>query len=172
MELDNIVALIKNGVEQNYQRQVWADLGAGTGAFTHALSTLLNGKSMIYAVDKDMRSMDQISIDADVELVKLNQDFTEKLYFDEGLNGIVLANALHFIQNKTSLIKSLQSNLLPDGRIIIVEYGITHGNQWVPFPVNFTSLNALAVEAGFKNVVKLVELPSQYHRSMYSAMLS
>lgn len=172
MELNIIMELIKNGVDQNNQRQVWADLGAGTGTFTHALSKLLFEKSKIYALDKDKRSLDQISIDSKVELVKLNQDFNDKHYFNEDLDGIILANALHFVQDKTSLLKSLRGNLLPGGRLIIIEYDITQGNQWVPFPINFMELKALAIAAGFKNVAKLAEVPSQYHRSMYSARLS
>ncbi len=172
MELDKIIELIRNGVEQNHQRQVWADLGAGTGAFTYALSTLLIERSKIYAVDKDKQLLDQISVDSNVELVKLNQDFNEKLNFDEVLNGIILANALHFVQDKISLVKTLRADLLPGGRLIIVEYNITQGNQWVPFPISLIELKALALATGFKSIVKLAEVPSQYHRSMYSAMLS
>lgn len=172
MELDKIIELIINGVEQNHQRQVWLDLGAGAGAFTYALSTLLFEKSKIYAVDRDKQSMDQIKVDSNVELVKLNQDFNEKLNFDEVLNGVILANVLHFVQDKISLVKSLRADLLPGGRLIIIEYDITQGNQWVPFPIRFIELKALALATGFRNIVKLAEVPSQYHRTMYSAMLS
>ena len=140
MDFDRVIALIKNGVEQNNQRQVWADLGAGKGAFTHALSTLLIEKSKIYAVDKDKQFLDQISLDPSVELVKLEQDFTERIYFDELLNGIIMANAMHFVEDKSSLIKSLRKNLLPEGRLIIVEYDIIQGNSWVPFPISFMEL--------------------------------
>jgi trans-aconitate methyltransferase len=172
MEAMKIIELIKDGVVQNNQRQVWADLGAGSGAFTHALSGLLYEKSKIYAVDRDKQSLDQISIDSTIELVKMNRDFNDQLHFGEALNGILFANALHFVQEKIPLLKSLRSLLLPDGRLIIVEYDIRQGNQWVPFPVDFMELNVLALKAGFKNVVKLAEIPSQYHRSMYSALLS
>ncbi len=171
MELNILFELIKNGVEQNNQRQVWADLGAGAGAFTYALSTLLFERSKIYAVDKDKRSLDQISIDSNVELVKLNQDFMDSLFFEDPLNGIILANALHFVLDKRSLVKSLRGHLLPDGRLIIIEYDITQGNQWVPFPIRFQELKSLALTAGFKKVIKLAEVRSQYHRSMYSALL-
>jgi ubiquinone/menaquinone biosynthesis C-methylase UbiE len=172
MELNKIIALIKNGVDQNHQRQVWADLGAGSGAFTVALSTLLQRESKIYAIDKNVQSLSQISVNSTIELIKLNQDLNDFLYFDEPLNGILLANALHYIQDKASLINSLRSKLTEGGRIVIVEYDIVTGNQWVPFPISFDELKKLTSAMGFKHVVKLAEVPSQYHRSMYSALLS
>ncbi len=172
MELERIKELIQNGVDQNHQRQVWAELGAGSGAFTYALSTLLMEQSKIYAVDKDVLLLNQISIKSTVELIKLNTDIKEQLHFDELLNGIMLANSLHYIQDKLSLIKSLRSVLKEDGRVMIVEYDITQGNQWVPFPISFPELKSLVLAAGFKKVIKLAEVPSLYHRSMYSALLS
>jgi len=171
MEQDKIIALIKNGVDQNHQRQAWADLGAGSGAFTFVLSTLLQQESKIYAVDKNVQSLNKISVGAGIELIKRNQDLNDPIDFDEPLNGILLANALHYIKDKTSLIKSLRSKLTEDGRMIIVEYDITIGNQWVPFPISFGELKKMALAIEFKEVIKLAEVPSQYHRSMYSAML-
>jgi trans-aconitate methyltransferase len=171
MEREKIVELLKNGVDQNHQQQVWADLGAGSGAFTQALSSLLIEGSKIYAVDKDSRSLNIISVLSCIELIRLNSDFDQELRFDELLDGIILANSLHYIYDKTSLLKSLRSKLTTDGRVIVVEYDIAIGNRWVPFPITFDELGTLARNVGFHNVVKLGEIPSQYHRSMYSALL-
>ncbi len=171
MEQEKIIELIKNGVDQNHQRQVWADLGAGGGAFTRALSSLLMEGSKIYAVDKDSRSLNKISIESTVELIKLNKDFDENLHFDESLNGVILANSLHYIHDKASVFTSLRGKLAIDGRVIVIDYDIAVGNQWVPYPITFNELEALARNVGFHDVVKLGEVPSQYHRSMYSALL-
>jgi trans-aconitate methyltransferase len=172
MVFERVKELIHNGVDQNKQRQVWADLGAGSGTFTYALSTLLNDQSKIYAVDKDVRLLNQISINPTIELIKWEKDFNEPLHFNEPLNGIMLANSLHYIQDKATLMKYLKSKLTHDGRVIVIEYDITQGNQWVPFPISFLALKFLTLSVGFKNVSKLAEVPSQYHRSMYSALLS
>jgi ubiquinone/menaquinone biosynthesis C-methylase UbiE len=171
MEIEKLVELIKNGVDQNRQQQVWADLGAGSGAFTQALSSLLMEGSKIYAVDKDSYSLNIISIESTIEFIKLNRDFGKELQFDELLDGIILANSLHYIHDKTSLLKSLRSKLATNGRVIVVEYDIAIGNRWVPFPITSDELGTLARNVGFHNVVKLGEIPSQYHSSMYSALL-
>ena len=45
------VRLLRDGVP--HEPGTWADLGAGSGAFTLALADLLPPGSLIYAVDKD-----------------------------------------------------------------------------------------------------------------------
>ena len=50
MELEEMINLIRPGVEQG--REVWADLGAGTGNFSRALAVLLGPTATIYAVDR------------------------------------------------------------------------------------------------------------------------
>lgn len=49
------VRLLRKGVPT--QGGTWADLGAGTGAFTLALADLLGPKAQIYAVDQNARAL-------------------------------------------------------------------------------------------------------------------
>jgi trans-aconitate methyltransferase len=120
--------LIEAGVEQTHVKQSWADLGAGHGVFTHALSTLLHDGSTVYAVDKNSAPMDSIRVWQQVVLKKIQADFVRDAWDTEPLNGILMANALHFVKVKEPFLKQLRARLAPDGRLIIVEYEMEKGN--------------------------------------------
>ncbi len=169
MELTTAVRLIEKGVSKKSPAQVWADLGAGDGLFTHALGTLIPPSSRIYAIDKRVIELN-FSI-TQIELISLTLDFVEDELIIEPLDGIVLANAIHFVQDKISLLKKLRHTLKPDGRIILIEYDITLGNSWVPYPMNYDSLAALSREVGLKEVKRLGDVPSLYHKNIYAALL-
>lgn len=164
--------LIEAGVEQTHVKQIWADLGAGNGVFTHALSTLLHDGSTVYAVDKNFARMDSIRVWQQVVLKKIQADFTKDAWNTEPLNGILMANALHFVKDKEPFLKQLKEKLILDGRLIIVEYEMAKGNLWVPYPVGVNALSALVKRAGFTTIQKLKEIPSVYgNRMMYSVMV-
>jgi len=143
MELTVAIRLIDKGVTPARVNQVWADLGCGSGLFTSALSTLLPAGSTVHAIDK---------------------------LFD--LDGILMANSLHYVNDKASLFDTLKSSMKPSGKFIIVEYERSTSNQWVPFPIRFEKLQVLALSLGFKKVTKLAETSSAYSQGgMYSAVL-
>ncbi len=55
MTHDDHVALLRGGIPG--PGGVWADLGAGSGAFTLALAEQLGPSAEIYAVDADERAL-------------------------------------------------------------------------------------------------------------------
>ena len=57
MEHQDHVNLLRGGVPG--PGGVWADLGAGAGAFTLALADLIGPGGVIYSVDKDQRALRQ-----------------------------------------------------------------------------------------------------------------
>jgi trans-aconitate methyltransferase len=172
MELSTATALLSKGVNTTKPGQVWCDLGAGQGLFTHALSTLLPDNSMIYAVDKDSKSLNKISVDDHIKLHKVNADFTLWNETVPLLDGILMANALHFVEDKNHLIKTLLSKMKPDGVFLLIEYDLRTANAWVPYPIHKDRLKKFAIEAGFTSVSFLHEVPSVYNRStIYSAVL-
>ena len=167
-----------------HQTQRWADLGAGEGAFTLALAGLLGPGAHITAVDRDRRALERLAEDmarrfpetaVDVELA----DFTKPLA-EHQLDGIVMANSLHFVRDKGPVLDAVRAILRPGGRLILVEYGTDRGNAWVPHPMSFRTWTRVAAEAGFtagvrapqarEGAVQLHTVPSRHFGAMYSAL--
>jgi SAM-dependent methyltransferase len=168
----DLVALLQDGVTERAGR--WADLGAGEGAFTFALAELLGAGAHITAVDKDGRALRGLGAEMgkrfpDVVLEVKNGDFTRDLGLS-GLDGVVMANSLHFVRDKPPVLESVRRMLRPGGALIVVEYGTDHGNPWVPHPFSYPSWEKLAARAGFARTRLLRTIPSRYFGSMYSAL--
>lgn len=171
MKSETALRLIEDGVVRKHTRQIWADLGAGNGVFTHALSTLLHDGSILYAIDMNAGRMESIKVWQQVTLRKIKADFVGDVWNTEPLDGVLMANSLHFVKDKLSFLRKLKTKLVPDGRLLFIEYEMEKGNTWVPYPVNFKKLSELVKEAGFSSLRKLKEVPSVYdNRMMYSAV--
>ena len=173
MELSVAVQLIKEGVSTDGNAQTWSDVGAGSGLFTQALSMLLPAGSSIIAIDKDRAALDSITlVQQGIHLKKSVVDFVKTPLELPSMDGILLANALHFSPDKLDLLRQVRSTLKASGRIILIEYDTDSANQWVPYPVSIKSLKSLAESAGFDSVKKIGETPSVYNRAMiYAAVL-
>jgi SAM-dependent methyltransferase len=173
MELREAIRLIENGVEKTAGPQIWADYGAGKGLFTKALASLLPAGSRIYAIDNNADVLRTLSFGDDrIALEKLDLDFTKDTIPSENLDGVLMANSLHYAKDATAVLKNIRAKLLPSGHIIIIEYERTSGNQWVPYPVNFAKLQQLSVTVGFSEVIKLQEIPSAFQQgNIYSALI-
>ena len=173
MELEIAIKLISNGVDKNSSPQVWADLGAGKGLFTQALATLLSPSSSIYAIDKDENALSNTLGAADQIMVqKLVADFTLLEMDLNLLDGALMANSHHFVRDKVAFIKRLTTFLKPTGRLILVEYNTDSSNQWVPYPVSYSSLKTLSMATGFTTVRQIGHAPSRYNqRDIYAALL-
>jgi ubiquinone/menaquinone biosynthesis C-methylase UbiE len=148
---------------------VWADLGAGTGTFTKALAELVGANGTIHAVDRDKHALSQLA-QSNPAIITHQQDFTEPLSL-KNLDGILMANSLHFVRKQTQVLGELSTHLKPNGKFIIIEYNITRANHWVPFPVSFERLKELAAQLGLNEPVKVATRPSSYHREMYVAVI-
>lgn len=172
MKPEVALSLIEAGVEKTHTKQTWADLGAGNGVFTHALSTLLHDGSVLYAVDLNSSRMDSIRVWQQIVLKKIQADFVRDNWNTEPLNGILIANALHFVKDKKPFLQKVSEKLIPGGRLLIVEYEMEKGNTWVPYPVTFNMLSEFVKESGFTTIKKLKEIPSVYdNRMIYSVVI-
>jgi ubiquinone/menaquinone biosynthesis C-methylase UbiE len=166
------VRLIREGVEG--AGATWADLGSGEGAFTLALADLLGPSGTIHSIDRDGRALrvQQRAIDdafPGVALQPFVADFTLPLDLPP-LDGIVMANSLHFERDKLAVLHLVRGYLRPGGRLVLVEYDTDHGNPWVPHPLSFGSWTTLAAEAGFRETRRLASIPSRFLGSIYSAL--
>jgi ubiquinone/menaquinone biosynthesis C-methylase UbiE len=153
---------------------VWADLGSGAGAFTLALAELIGAAGEIYSVDKDSRALreQEQSMRARFPAVKvhyLTGDFTRPLNLPP-LDGIVMANALHFLREKDPTLQFIRRTLKPQGRLIVVEYNVDRGNLWVPYPFSYRTWEKLAQANGFRETRLLATQPSRFLGEMYSAL--
>ncbi len=154
---------------------LWADLGAGAGAFTLALRELVGAQAEVYAVDRDGGRLKELERlwrqrfgDAS-RLRLLRADFTRPLAVPP-LDGIVMANSLHFFKDKEKVLRQVASLLKPNGTLLLVEYDADSGNPWVPYPLSFDRWRDLAPRAGFSQPVLLATRPSSFLRGFYSAM--
>ncbi|MHB8588337.1 MAG: class I SAM-dependent methyltransferase [Candidatus Dormibacteraceae bacterium] len=161
--------LIEGGVTQHGGR--WADLGAGQGAFTLALAELLGQGAHITAVDRDAGALRNLAGERSpgVEVETKVGDFTGALGL-ANLDGVVMANSLHFVRDKAPVLESVRSMLRPAGKLIVVEYGTDRGNPWVPHPFSYERWEKMAAQAGFVGTRLLRTVPSRHLGSMYSAV--
>jgi trans-aconitate methyltransferase len=172
MEIQDAVRLIRTGVETNTETQRWADLGAGEGTFSTALAHLLKDGSEVYAFDNDVHALSRIpSRVGNSKLFKVSADFIMSDLSVPPLNGILMANSLHFVKDRVGLINKLKAKMATP-RFIIVEYERDTSNPWIPYPLNFEGLTELAQQVGFSQVSKLETAPSQYHPGgIYAALM-
>lgn len=166
------VTLIRDGISQ--KGGVWADLGSGSGSFTLALRDIAGPEVEIYSVDKDSTSlsMQKHNFDEDfpgTNIHYLEQNFTQDLELPP-LDGIIMANSLHFVPDQRMVLKKLVPHLKKDGRLIVVEYNSDAGNMWVPFPFSFESFKKLALSGGFQEPKLLKTVPSNFLNEIYSAL--
>lgn len=168
------VALIRGGVPG--PGGIWADLGAGTGAFTLALADLIGAGGRITAIDRDEHALRHLAAALAthfpaVTVRPLVADYTRPLDLPP-LDGIVAANTLHFLRPPTreTALTLIRAALRPGGRLIVVEYNIAQGNPWVPHPFTYDTWETMARQAGFVGTRLLARRPSRTMREIYAAV--
>ena len=157
------------------QGVTYADFGSGGGAFTLALCELVGPDATIYAVDKDrsasreLENLHRARFNTSRNLILLKDDFSLNLSLPP-LDGIVMANSLHFFKDKEKLLRHVRGFLKPDGALVVIEYNVDVGNMWVPYPVSFNVYRVLAKRAGFSEPRLLAKTPSRFLNEFYSAV--
>lgn len=170
MELREGIALIRHDSLSTSGPQRWADLGCGTGFFTEALASLLPAESTLYAVDKSAALPQKQVTAGRVTISPLRADFVrDALPFGE-LDGILMANSLHYVKEQLPFLQKVRRYLKPDHGFLIVEYDIERANPWVPYPLGYRLLQKLFTQAGYRTIVKLQErAPVRGFDKMYGA---
>lgn len=153
---------------------MWADLGSGTGAFTLALADLLGPGGTIWSVDRDASALREQARAIGgrfpgLVLHQLVADFTGPLDLPR-LDGVVMANSLHFVRDKLPVLRFVHGYLRDGGRLVLVEYEAERGNSWVPYPLSFAAWDDLARAAGFAGTRRLHAVPSSFLGSIYAAV--
>lgn len=166
------VNLLQGGIP--HPGGIWADFGSGTGAFTLALAELIGAGGTIYSVDRDAGALREQARAMQarfpgVTLHTITADFTQPIELPP-LDGVVMANSLHFVRQKDAVLQRIRGYLKPGGRFILVEYNADQGNTWVPYPLSYPTWEALARRSGFTETRRLAAYPSRFLREIYSAL--
>jgi trans-aconitate methyltransferase len=169
------VRLIETGIER-HRGGVWADFGAGSGAFTLALRDIAGPDAAIIAIDRDWTSLQTLRATMErsfpgTQLRLLQAGIVDRLTLPP-LDGIIAANAIHFIPKRehVALLQRWTEHLQPEGRLIVVEYDSETGNRWVPYPMSYSALQELAPAAGFTEPQLLGARPSRWLAPIYAAL--
>ena len=151
----------------------WADLGCGDGVFTLLLDEFLHPGSELYAVDKNKQTLCQLErkvetgSNSTVHLVPA--DFTQPFSLP-ALDGLLMANSLHFVADKTPVLARLVEHLKPGGRVVVIEYNTNRGNYAVPYPLDETDFLKLAQEVGLVKAEIVAKAPSSFLGEMYTGV--
>ena len=174
MNTRDAVALLADAVPR--RAGTWADLGAGDGTFTRALVELLGPEALIYAVDRDgdaIASLNDWAARAAPNVVPLLVDFTVSVERPargaEPLDGLLLANSLHYVPDAEGVLWRLAGMVRPGGRVVVIEYDRRAPTPWVPFPVSPARLAELAARAGLSEPVVTATRRSRYGGILYVA---
>ena len=172
MDHDDHVRLIRAGVEG--AGSTWADLGSGTGAFTLALADELGPSGIIHSIDRDGAALrvqaQTVHRRFPATTLELRvADFTKPLALPP-LDGVLMANSLHFVRDKAPVLGLVRDLLRPGGHLVLVEYDADRGNHWVPFPISSQTWRAMGTSAGFVDTRELARVPSRFLGAIYSAI--
>lgn len=171
MEHSDHVCLLRAGIP--VPGGTWADLGSGIGAFTLALAELIGPEGQIYSVDKNTRALQQqeramCAAFPGVTVHYVAADFSRPIDLPP-LDGIVMANSLHFHRDKDAILKLVSGYLRSGGRLILVEYNTDRGNTSVPHPLSYATWEALARQNGLANTRLLATRPSRFLGEIYAS---
>jgi ubiquinone/menaquinone biosynthesis C-methylase UbiE len=152
----------------------WADLGCGTGTFTLALADLLAPGSVIYAMDRDSSALRKIPpVHKRVSITTHRGDFTNQKWPFANLDGILMANSLHYVEDQATFIRACEPRMRSPRRFLIVEYDTDEASRWLPYPVSQDRLTSLFTDAGYSSIKMLRSRHSVYRRAaLYAALVT
>lgn len=165
MKVSEAKELIRNVSFDATKPTIWADLGCGHGVFTYALAELLAQNSIIYGIDR-ITEINKVRSVNNVEIKFMQADFVMDEIQLPKLNGLMMANSLHYVKEKKALLVKLVQYLSNTGIFIIIEYDTLKANKWVPYPVNQEQLNQLFASIGYAEFNMIAEKPSVYGDQM------
>lgn len=139
-----------------------------------ALADLLGPQGPIWSVDRDGGALEgqQRALAGrfpDRQLTYLRTDFTRPLDLSD-LDGVLMANSLHYVRDKAPVLEMVRSYLRPGGRFVLVEYDVDQGNWWVPHPMSFETWKRVSAASGLVDTRLLGTVSSGVLGRIYSAL--
>jgi SAM-dependent methyltransferase len=154
--------------------EAWADLGAGGGVFTRALASLVGARGQVVAVDADERALAGLmrwakTVEGGPEVVIISADIARPFPLPP-VDGVVMANLLHFMRDPAEVLGRIAGRLRPGGRLVLIEYEGRRPSRWVPYPISAARFAELARDAGLHDPHVVATRPSAYGGTLYVAM--
>lgn len=173
MRLSDAIDMLAGSGVKELGPTSWADLGCGDGTFTLALADLLAAGSTIHAMDVDRSALQAIPAShKGTPIARHHGDFVSETWPFTGLDGILMANSLHYVKNQAAFIRSCEPYLNGRHRFLIVEYDTNAAHRWVPYPINQTRLIELFEACGYSSIRILRKRASAFRRaSLYAAAI-
>ena len=109
---------------------------------------LVAQESTIVAIDREHHNI--VSPNPSVAIKFQRSDFTLHKSVPAELDGILIANALHYVSDQQNFLQNLISHLKPGARIIIVEYDTDRAKPVGSLSTIFRKLSELLSGAGFR----------------------
>ena len=145
MNLQEAINLIRPGIKS--VNGIWADIGAGTGVFTKAMMHILQ-EGKVIALDKNPHMLYDLESTGEVSLEVIEGDFNQPLDLPP-LDGILMANALHYAPDAVGTLTNVLSALKNGGSFLLIEYDTeTPNHPWVPYPVSLNRFKEYAKQIG------------------------
>ena len=153
-------------------RGVWADIGAGTGLFSQALMEILD-QGKVIAVDKSPHPLYSIIPSGLVTFEIVEADFQKPVHLPS-LDGIIMANSLHYAQEHIEVLNNVLGSLKKDSPFILIEYDTDNPRKpWIPNPVSLGSFRKLCSKIGLRDPVEKGRRGSVYgDNEIYLALTS
>jgi trans-aconitate methyltransferase len=173
MRQSQAISLLAPGFANERTPATWADLGCGRGTFTIALAHLLTPDSTIHAMDRERAALANLPAHHNgVSIQAWRGDFLDQPWPFTDLDGLLMANSLHYVRDQAAFIDRSAPCLKSAHRFLIVEYDTDEANRWVPYPVGCAALRSLFGAAGYSSVTVLSSRRSIYNRApLYSALI-
>jgi len=155
--------------------EAWGDFGCGAGAFTLPLAEAIGADGTLLAVDRDERALDSLrraldALPSPLPPVQLRVADVRLPGALPPLDGILLANVLHYLPDAVATLGTLARTLRPGGRVLVIEYDRADATPWVPHPIPVSSLAALAKGAALLPFDVKVRVRSDFGRMLYAAV--
>jgi trans-aconitate methyltransferase len=171
LEIKEAIDLISFPVKEGVQ--TWADLGCGSGLFTKALASLLPKNSTVHAVDVDAKALQKIPKEYNgVRLETSVMDFSSGAFPFHQLDGILMANSLHYVKDKELFLSRMMDALKEGGYFLLVDYDMNKANHWVPYPLPIAAAEELFLKCKASSFQVLNKRKSVFgDRMMYATLI-
>jgi SAM-dependent methyltransferase len=108
-----------------------------------------------------------------IEVIPVVADFTRLSDLTDlnggKLDGMLLANSLHYVSDPDKVLSRVISWLRPRGRVLLVEYDRREANPWVPYPIPVARWRELCELAGLSVPIVTATRPSAFGGDLYVA---